>query len=177
MSRSDAAADRKTKAGMPLFAGEESHPGSPLRFRTGAWASVRARHDSRGSVENAAVTMSISTCFSRQCSSTAGRKESSTAWRRRIRYSRQTSSKASDANSEKRRMRRVPVLSQDAHALAAFDATSRRLRLCAERGTNPGGHELRVKLRTDESTFDAGAGSKFISILITKRLYCEDLYL
>ena len=46
-----------------------------------------------------------------------------------------------------------------------------------KRGTNPGGHELRVKLRTDESTFDAGAGSKFISILITKCLYCENLYL
>ena len=56
--------------------------------------------------------------------------------------------------------RAAPVLPQDAQAFAAFDAV-KRIASDIERGTNPDGHGLWVKLQTNESEFGARAGTKF----------------
>ena len=57
-------------------------------------------------------------------------------------------------------LRAAPVLPQDAQAFAAFDAV-KRIASDIERGTNPDGHGLWVKLQTNESEFGARAGTKF----------------
>lgn len=54
----------------------------------------------------------------------------------------------------------APVLPKDAQVFAAFDAVN-RIATDIERGTDPDGHGLWVKLQTNESEFDARAGTKF----------------
>ena len=58
------------------------------------------------------------------------------------------------------KVRSKPVLPLDAQAFAAFDAVT-RIVSDIERGANPDGHGLWVKLQTNESEFDARSGSKF----------------
>lgn len=58
------------------------------------------------------------------------------------------------------KVRSTPVLPRDAQAFAAFDAVT-RIASDIERGANPDGHGLWVKLQTNESEFDARSGSKF----------------
>ena len=58
------------------------------------------------------------------------------------------------------RRRAAPVLPQDAQAFAAFAAVS-RITSDIERGTDPDGHGLWVKLQTNESEFDVRSGTKF----------------
>lgn len=56
--------------------------------------------------------------------------------------------------------RAAPVLPLDAQAFAAFDAV-KRIASDIERGTNPDGHGLWVKLQTNESEFGVRSGTKF----------------
>ena len=56
--------------------------------------------------------------------------------------------------------RAAPVLPLDAQAFTAFDAV-KRIASDIERGTNPDGHGLWVKLQTNESEFGVRSGTKF----------------